>query len=524
MPTPRTHGGAALARIPLNVPGFMGLNTQQASGTLGPEWCTVLQNAVIDDNGRIAARKGFEDLIGTTTQRWYDLIELVESDGGLTLMAMTSDGYRYSTNNGQSWNGTTTYLTIDDPLRSSIVNFNNKAWIFTYKTTGTKGVYWDPNTPAADVAISGTNVPDSGNVVAAFGRLWGVMNDGHTIRYSALLDGTDWDGAGSGLVDMWNVWPGNDQIQAIATFNGALVVFGKRSIIMWTDGAGSQIGIDPLTMYVVDVIQGTGCISRHSIQHVDGDLWFLSEYGLQSLGRLIQEKSNPINNLSKNVQDYFNAAVSAANLSLLRSVYSPRDKVYLLSLPSGGTTESGRCFVFDTRGKLEDGAVRCLGTWTLVPTAMVYTRAGNFFIGRNDSKPFGRYAGQLDAAESYIFDYESGWLDLTQQGFLIFPKRISGVFYSDTAFQATFKWALDFEQVYTTRTKVFTAPSQSGSGEWGASEWNLAEFGGGVNLQSGQLPASGSGEYIKIGITVVINNSVLAVQQLELFAKVGRYA
>lgn len=513
----------------MNVPGFKGLNTQQASGTLGPEWCTKLENAVIDDNGRVAARKGWSALAaGPTAARYVHVTEIVKSDGTTTLFTIdaTLGNPYYSTDGGATWNGMTTAMSgLSEPHESSIVSFNNKAYIFSkVASPGVAGAVWDPDSPAATTSITSTSVPRSGNVVAAFGRLWGAGADGHSLHYSALLDGTDWDGTDAGVLDMWNVWPGNDQITAIATFNGALVVFGKRCVVMWTDGAGSALGIDPTSMYVVDVVQGTGCISRHSIQHVDGDMWFLSEFGLQSLGRVIQEKSNPIDNLSKNIQDYLGAAVAAANMSYVRSVYSPRDKVYLLALPSGGSTESGRCFVFDTRGRLEDGAVRSLGTWTLVPTAVTYRRNGTLLFARNTSEGFGVYEGQLDNTAAYILDYESGWIDLTNEGFLIFPKRIGGIFFSDASISLTFKWATDFEQNFTSRTRVFTAPGQSGTGEWGASEWGLAEFGGGVNLSDGHVQGSGSGEFIKLGLTCQINNNVLAIQQLELFAKIGRYA
>lgn len=320
---------------------------------------------------------------------------------------------------------------------------------------------------------------------------------------------------------MWNIWPGNDQITAIQQFNGALVVFGKRCVVVWRDGSGSQLGIDPLTMYVTDIIRGTGCIAHNSIQHVDGDMWFLSENGLQSLSRLIQERSNPLNNLSTNVQDYLRVAVDAATLSRLRSVYSVRDRVYLLSLPSGTVPETGRCFAFDTRGKLEDGSARCMGTWTLVPTAGCARRNGTLLIQvAHANARVGTYSGNLDDSTAYVFEYESGWLDLTKEGYLLFPKKYTGVFFSDNAVAVTFSWTFDFQQTTATATKVFTGAA--GGGEWGSGEWGLAEFGGGVNLREGGVAGSRSGEYIKLGISANINNTILAVQQLDLFCKVGR--
>jgi hypothetical protein len=55
-------------------------------------------------------------------------------------------------------------------------------------------------------------------------------------------------------------------------------------------------------------------------------------------------------------------------------------------------------------------------------------------------------------------------------------------------------------------------------------EWGTAVWGGGVNLRRGKVAGKGSGEYIKVGITAEVTGSTFAVQQLDVFAKVGRYA
>jgi hypothetical protein len=273
-------------------------------------------------------------------------------------------------------------------------------------------------------------------------------------------------------------------------------------------------------MYVVDVIQGTGCISRNSIQHVDGDVWFLSEYGLQSLGRLIQERSNPINNLSQNIQTSFNARVAAATESYIRSAYSPTDKVYLLSLPSGGSAETGTCYVFDTNGTLENGAARSLGTWTLVPIAMCVARNKSIYMARNADAGVGLYKGVTDNGTTLELAYESGWLDLTQQGFLLFPKRVAGVFFSDSDIDVEFRWAFDFDDTFRSRTRSFQVANAS---LWGTSLWGTGTYGGGVSLREGNVAGAGSGEYIKVGIAAPINGTTFSIQNLDLFAKLGRY-
>lgn len=518
MPQPRRHGGAELQHIPLVVPGFKGLNRQQASATLGPEWATVLLNAVIDDSGRLASRAGWDAI--TTSALGAEIvqaIEFIKSDGTTELVASTATALYKSTDGGASFTAITGTVVFTDG-NWQFFNFNNQ--VVGVQSGKAPIVY---NGTGNFTAVADVNAPTGGVGLSAFGRVWIADVDGHTLAYSALLDATDWTSADSGVLDLWNVWPGNDQITALAAHNGTLLVFGKNSIVFFTDGAGSALGLDPVNAYVVDVVRGTGCIARDSIQEVDGDLWFLSENGLQSIGRVVQEKSNPLDNLSKNVQDFLRNHVAAADLTRLRSAYSPRDRVFLLSLPAGTTAETGTCLVFDTRGRLDDGSARCTGVWSLVPRAVLVRRNGSMLMAiAGQTGKLGLYDGALDGSTPYYFEYNSGWLDLTQAGLLLFPKRYEGTFYSDNSVTVNFKWAFDFETDWNVVSRTFVAAG--GGGEWGLGEWGLSEFGGGLGLRTGRVPANGSGQYIKLGISALVNNTQLAMQKLTLFAKIGRLA
>ena len=519
MPTPRQHGGAALVHIPLTIPGFKGLNTQQSSALLGPEWATKLRNCVIDDSSRVAARKGMDmlttsELAGTPIVQLY---EFVESDDSTELIAFTEDDIYKSSDDGGSWSSINGTLTITDGNWKA-VNFNNT---MVACQEGEAPIEYTGS--GNFTLIADANAPQGGIILSAYGRIWMSDDDGHTIKYSALLDASDWTSSDSGTIDLWNIWPDNDKITAIAAFNSTLVVFGRRCVVVLTDGQGSPLGVDPTQMYVVDVLKGTGCVSDMSIQHVDGDLWFLSENGLQSLGRVIQERSNPLNNLSKNIQDYLSTAVAGADLSLLRSVFSPRHRVYLLALPAGTDAETGTVFVFDTRGLMEDGSARCMGQWDLVPRAMCYTIDQDILMQVfSDDGEIGRYYGGLDNGSAYTMVYESGWMDLTQEGYIIIPKRYEGVFYSDNTIIIDFKWAFDFDDTFNTISKTFTG--SGAGGEWGESEWGEDEWGGGIALRRGKVAPYKNGQFIKLGISASINNAVVAIQSLGLFAKIGRFA
>jgi hypothetical protein len=500
--------------IPMVLPGFHGLNKQQSSGILGPEWATRLENAVIDDNSRVAARNGWATSTSTpAAQPFVQIHAYWKADGTQYLIASGATALYSSSNDGSSWSDVTNSIVFTAG-NWQFVNFND---ICYGVQQGEVLIYGTGGNFTQSAAV---NAPSGNCILSAFGRLWAADSDGTTLRYCALLNGGDWNGSDAGVFDLTNVWSGSDTIVALAEFNGALVVFGKYNIVFFSDNAGSALGMDPTQMYVVDIVSGTGCIARDSVRNVDGDLWFLSANGLQSLSRVVQEKSNPLSNLSSNVQDYLLGLWDTFTLSNLRSAYSPKDRFYLLSFPNG--SGGGEAIVFDTRGRLPGGSARCMGTWTLAPGAMTVDKNFVLYMALDDvAGEIGEYSGALDDGADYTFAYESGWMDLTQQGYLLFPKRFSGVFFSDTTISVNFRWAFDFNTGFKSRAKSFSATSAS---EYNIAEYNIGEYGGGVSLQSGNVNSSGSGEYIKLGITVDISSTTFAVQQLDLFCKVGRYA
>ena len=113
-----------------------------------------------------------------------------------------------------------------------------------------------------------------------------------------LLDGDDFTGGSSGSIDVSKAWPdGADKVVALAAHNGLLVIFGEHSIIMVYQNADT-----PASMSIADTISGVGCIDRKTVQSIGTDLLFLSDDGLRSLGRVIQEKSLPVSDLSRNVK------------------------------------------------------------------------------------------------------------------------------------------------------------------------------------------------------------------------------
>ena len=83
--------------------------------------------------------------------------------------------------------------------------------------------------------------PQGNEVLAAYGRLWvaDITGNKHTVYWSDTLSGHHWSGGTTGSLDVTTVWPtGFDEITALAAHNGFLIIFGKKSILVYS-GASS---------------------------------------------------------------------------------------------------------------------------------------------------------------------------------------------------------------------------------------------------------------------------------------------
>lgn len=515
MPTPRQHGGAGLLHVPLNVPGYMGLNTELRGSVLGPEWATRLQNTVFDDANRIASRKGWAPLNASAlTGKIVQLHEDVNATSGNTLWAITDDNKIWrSTDEGSTFTDQTGTATVTDP-NMQIVSFRGVVLGFQ---DGTGPVILS----AASSNLGATGQPDKDVALAAFGRVW-AKSSPTTVQYSALLDETDWTGSDTGVIDLTSVWPSADSITAITAFAGNLVIFSKRHIVIFNDGTGSALGLDPVNASVVELISGIGCVARDSVQNVKGDLWFLDDTGVHSLGRLINNETNPIDNITKNVQALMQEQILSTTPDKIRATYSPTDRFYLISFPQGTGTEVGSTYCIDTRAAAPDGSMRIAGIWSkLVPRALVTTDSRNVLVALEEKTgKVGSYSGFNDDTSSYVMDYESGWNDIGDS-YLKVLKNIEGILFVSNTISVTFKWAFDFLDNFDTGDVVYTSAGGTGA-YWGTGEWGSATWGGGVSLQEDGTPATGTGEHIKIGMSTNIDGESVSVQQISLYAKHGR--
>ena len=510
----------------ISAPGFFGLNTQDSPLDLASGFALVATNCVIDQYGRIGSRKGYTRLNSSTGNLGANDVgvmhELVQTDGTLTvLFAGNNKLFKLGTSNAVTeltygGGGTAPTITASNWQCASL---NGITYFFQ---TGHDPLIYDPAVSTttyrrvSEKSGYGGTVPLANLAISAFGRLWvaNTSSDKTTITFSDLLTGHVWTGGTSGSLNVNQIWPnGADEVQALAAHNGFLFIFGKRQILVY------QGATTPSTMTLYDTIGGIGCLARDSVQTTSSDVIFLSNSGIRSLMRTIQEKSAPERDLSKNVRNDLMTDVAAQTLSSIKSVYSEREGFYLLTMPSNQSV-----YCLDTKVILQDGTSR-VTTWdSITPTSLLSRRNGDLYIGKNGYVC--SYSGYLDHESTYRMMYYTNNADLGNVNQVSILKKISAVVIGGTSQTVSIKWGFDFKANYLSANA--SIPSQGvaeyGIAEYGANGSPVAYYSDGIALQTLTVSASGSGKVVQTGYESDINGAQLSIQKIEIQAKNGKIA
>ncbi len=509
-----------LQNITISAPGFLGLNTQDSPIGLNPAYASIADNCVIDQLGRVGARKGY---VPVTTN---GSAVLGTSNGICCILEFISRANVttvFSAGNNKIFTGTTTLVEVTLPVGYTItdnewkiVSFNNNVYFF--QSAHAPLVSTAGSSTLALLTSSGTNVPPEANeVVAAYGRLWAcdLVNNKYTLYWSSLLAGYEWHGGSSGSLDLTTVWPnGYDEVVALAEHNNFLLVFGKKNVLVFV---GGESPASDLSLH--DTIEGTGCIARDSVQSTGTDLLFLSNRGLMSMGRLIQEKSLPLNDISSNVRSDLLAAIvqeiqSNGHRKAIRSVYNPVEAFYLLTLPESQVT-----YCFDVRAPLENGAFR-VTTWTAInPIGFSMFADDELYMGRSEG--IVKYDGYMDNTSNYQMRYFSNPTDFENASNLKFLKKFTMTVIGGSNTQAVLNWGYDYSSGYTKQS--FDLSTAVNAGEYNVSEYNTtAEYTASVTINTPKVNTSGSGEVVTVGLEAQINGVSFSIQKIDIHALLGR--
>lgn len=508
----------------VSAPGFYGLNTQDSPLDLAAGFALTANNCVIDQYGRIGARKGWSKVNSSSGNLGANdigvLHELVQTDGTLTtLFAGNNKLFKLDGSNAvveltYGGGGTAPTITASNWQCASL---NGITYFFQ---SGHDPLIYDPAVSTTTYrrvseksGYAGT-VPSGNICISAYGRLWiaNSTSDKTTVTFSDLLSGHIYSGGTSGTLNVNSVWPnGADEITGLAAHNGFLFIFGKRQILVYSGATA------PSTMTLSDTVIGIGCISRDSIQPTNTDVVFLSNSGVRSVLRTIQEKSAPFRDLSKNVRNDLAQLLPSENLANIKAVYSEINAFYLLVLPASKVV-----YVFDTRGQLQDGSARVTLWDSIEPTALLAKRNGDLLLGKNGY--IGKYDTYLDDQSTYRLIYFTNHSDLGDQGVTSIPKRIGIVVIGGSNQYITIKWGFDFNENYLAQNVLIPLQSvaEYGVSEYGANSEPLSEYSAGIALQSLNAQTTGSGKVFQTGYEADIDSSPLSIQKIEILAKNGR--
>jgi hypothetical protein len=497
-------------------PGVNGLARSRQQTVTGPEWCVKAINAIVDDAGRLAAREGWVKQNATAITSSPNVVQLFEYVKGDQTVEVISSA------NLKLYKGVATLSDITGaitaPTGSNWQFGNLSGSLYGWQQAHTP-IKWTGTGNFADCTAATGSLPTGNCGVAAFGRLWIADLDRQTIKYCALTDATKWDAAdGGGAIDMRQVWTkGMDEVVAITSFGSNLVVFGKRHIIFWTDGAGSEIGLDPTQMYVNQVVEDVGLVARDAFTLLgELDVIFWSSNGVRSLARTVQEQATPVNQVSPENREYINAYLSTGTLANVRMAYNALYGFVLLSHP-----DAAKSFYFDTRSPLPDGSLRTF-EWTLAPTALLFRLNNDFLLGM--AGHIGLYDGYDDNDVAYRFTFNGGWVPLSPEPGLKMLKRAKVAIASRVAVVGTFKWWTDFKGNMQGVQREWVPPGGS-LYNYLPDQYNYtAEYSGGGGVIDKYIPMRKSCSYIKIGYECVINGYPFALQYVTLMFEPTRYA
>lgn len=492
----------------LIAPGFKGVNTEDSPIAQDQSFADVADNCVIDKRGRIASRKGIALLTtnaGDLTAGHLTNVHHFYNDAGVDKVI--------STGNNKIFTGDATLTSFTNPYTISandwkIVNFNEKAYLFQRDYDP---LVYDGTTLSTFSSVNSNTTAGTlkcHEAIGAYGRLWiaGSSSNNQTVFFSDLLIGNDFSGGSSGSITVSKVWPdGHDEIVGLAAHNGSLIIFGRHSILVYANA------VIPSTMALADSIAGVGCVDRNSIQHIGTDVLFMSDDGLRSLGRVVQEKSMPISDLSLNVKTEIIDSLDKET-EPLQSVYSPENSFYLLTFPSQSLT-----YCFDLKGRLENNAYR-VTKWPNT-TFKSYGRKqdGTLLIGTADG--IGSHSGYQDNNQPYRMRYYSPSLTFGDPSKLKMVKKLRPTLVGGSSSNVSLKWSYDFSETYNSQLISLGAQTPA---YYNSGEFNIAEFSGGKQTTRKAVNANGFGSVVTIGLEADVSGEAISIQEINVLSLIGK--
>ena len=390
--------------IPIPAPGYYGLNTQDSPVGMSTSFAAIADHCVIDGFGRIGSRNGLQ----AYTQNPATTLNQYPAERALEFIDILGRSWFFVCGGGNIYlqsvlNGNLTALTL--PAGYTLAATKNSWQMVSlddrcyFIQEGQHILVFEP--AISTTALISMNYTEGGGsewpsaagepscATTGFGRLFvgGFENNKGIILVSSLTVGAALTWAIT--IDVKQFWPnGTDEITALKVHNDFLIIFGRRSILVYS--IPSQATVD---LSLIDTVGGIGCIARDSLAVIGTDIVFLDASGLRSFSRTIQEKSMPIGDLSLNIKDDITSSILRTAAPTITSVYNPEKSIYTLIFPGIGST-----YVFETKNILENGGYKATLWNNRRLTCGVRTIAGATYYGAMG----GLYLYTKDADTSFV--------------------------------------------------------------------------------------------------------------------------
>lgn len=477
-------------------PGFKGLNSQDSQADLPSGYALNASNCVIDKYGRIGARKGLTALGAQTLGK----IKFVGEVRGVTVAASDASFFvngavARAAVTGHATQGAVSAIGIGGPDSLIMVSSADVPLTFDGTTVAPLSIASYPT------GLTAVDFKPS-VIMSGFGRLWVAgPAGGNVVYFCDLLNPSVWATGSAGKLDLTTM-VGEDTIVGMTAHNNGLVIFLRNNILIYSGPA------DPTKLALADTINGLGCIAKYSIQRTGEDIIFLSRTGLRSLNRTIQEKSAPLNDLSKNVRDELMKAALDSTEGSIKSVYNPENSFYLLSLPEAFIT-----YCFDTRIAGEWRVT----TWTIVPSAMMSAKSGSLVFGGNNG--LSTYSGVNDNGVSFRMTYATSWITAGAPTTVKILKKMSSVIVGGAGSTVVIKTAWDYKP-YSQAHKIIVAKYPLHL--FGKALFGKALYARGPVIDNSTINVGGAGRALQLILETEIYSEPVSIQSLGLYMKVGK--
>ena len=517
--------------------GVNGLNTQYNPSSLDASFLTTADNVMLRESGRISFRKGFKQKVVPSGTAIGSMVE--HNDAG-TNKIFASHGTSIYTIDFTSpdaafpSSGADVKHTVANSTGNwQFINFNERLHCFhagivpqRYDGALSAGSRWAAFNNSTKPSGLTTFDPSCG--MGFYGRMFvgGVTENKAVMYYSVLLDGDDYTGTGSGLLDLKKVWD-NDEIVNIAPFFGQLVIFGKNNIAIYDNPD------DAVNMSLNEVISGVGLINRDSVQAVGDDLVFLSATGLRSLNRTTEKDKVPLTDYSVNIKDTIIRNIGQS--TAVKSVYLEDEGVYILTF-----TEKNITYAFDFKHITPNQAPR-VTTWSFnsdrEPASMIQTELySGLLVGQKDGGIAG-YEGYFDtdlawvsSAASYTnspiaADVSSIWIPMGDAVVSAILKKLILVLEGGSGATLGVRWYTDYSMSSSRTTEIALNPAAtSTTALYGAASslWGDVKYTPIYGLQEYKTPLTGRAKTLKINMNIVSNGFDASIQDLSIISLQGK--